>query len=182
MKTCNKLVRDNVTEILKTQGYKEIKGKKLKGEKYKAKLYSLFLQEYKETLNTDEIAELHVHYADMLEVIRTLMITTKTNIKEIDFEKGQPMEWYQRTLSFKSKLNTARIDLLQKFDELLQIKTEAVKDQLGDILHSFRQLVEANNISFIDVEKVRRIMFKKLGGFSQGVYLVSVSQLKTHAV
>ena len=46
MKTCNKLVRDNVAELLKSQGYQEIKGKKLKGEKYKAELYSLFLQEY----------------------------------------------------------------------------------------------------------------------------------------
>ena len=84
MKTYNKLVHDNVTDILKDQGYDKLQGKKLKGKKYKAELYSLFFHEYKETLRKDKPQQLQVHYAEMLEVIRTLMMATKTNIKDVD--------------------------------------------------------------------------------------------------
>ena len=68
--------------------------------------------------------------------------------------------------------------LLQKFEELLQMQTEAVKDQLNDIFNSFKYLVEAHKLSFVQVEQQRRDRFKKLGGFDKGLYLVGVSKTK----
>jgi len=179
MKNCNKLVRDNVASLLKNQGYQEIKGKKLKGKEYREELYSLFLQEYKETLSKEKPQQLQVHYADMLEIIRTLMVASKTNIREVDFSGNQSIQWYKNLSPSNKKLLEARIDLLQKFYELLPMQTEAVRDQLGDMLISFKDLVEANNLSFANVETQRREMYKRLGGFSQGVYLVSVSKTRT---
>lgn len=182
MENCNKLVRDNVASLLKSQGYKKIEGKKLKGKKYKEELYSLFWQEYKETLSEDKSNRVQVNYADMLEVIRTLMISAKINLKDMDFDKNQPLQWYENNSPSKQKLLKARMDLLQKFDELLQCKTEAVKDQLKDVLYSFKQLIEAHQYSFVQVEEVRRTMFKKLGGYNKGIYLVNVSKTRAHTV
>ncbi|MBQ8522267.1 MAG: hypothetical protein IJ458_01215 [Clostridia bacterium] len=175
-----KLSHDNSIELLKTKGYQKIEGKKLKGEKHKIALCSLFLTEYKETLTKDDINQIQVHYAEMLEVVRTLMISSKTNIKELDFEQNQAIQWYKNAVPEKQKLANARLDMLQKFYELLKMKTEAVKDQLKDVLSSFKQLVEAHKISFARVEQVRRETFKKLGGFSKGIYIESASKIKTN--
>lgn len=183
MKTCNKLVRDNVTGLLKSQGYEEIKGKNLKGKKYKAELYSLFLQEYKESLNdNNNLNQQQLHYVEMLEVVRTLMVASKTNIKDVGGKENPTMQWYKKADPSQQRLKKARLDLLQKFYELLQMKTEAIKDQLGDIFTSFKELIEANNLSFAQVEQARRVMYKKLGGFSKGTYLVSVSKTSTYSV
>ena len=182
MKNCNKLVRDNVASLLKEQGYQEIKGKKLKGKEYRKELYSLFLQEYKETLTENQKNKLQVHYAEMLEVVRTLMVTTKSNIKQFKLDRDQQIiEWYKQLSPIKSKqkLVDARIDLLQRFYELLPMETEAIKDQLGDLLISFKQLVEANEFSFTQIEELRRDIYKRLGGFGQGVYLVNVSKTRS---
>ena len=179
MKICNKLVRDNVAGILKNQGYQEIKGTKLKGKKYKDELYLLFFTEYKETLDKDNPQQLQVHYADMLEVVRTLMVASKTNIKAAAMSKNQSIDWYKKASPSKEKLMEARIDLLQKFDELLKMRTEAIRDQLVDMLDSFKQLVEAHQISFAQVEQVRRDMYQRLGGYNKGVYLQSVSRVRT---
>jgi len=181
MKKCNKLVRDNVSELLQEQGFNKINQTKIKGKKYKAELYSLFLAEYKETLEKDKSAQLQIHYAEMLEVVRTLMIASKTDINDITTDNNQTMEWYKKASPSKRKLGEARIDLLQKFYELLNMKTEAIKDQLGDILKSFKQLVETHKVSFVKVEQTRRTMFKKLGGYSKGVYLESVSKTSTYS-
>ncbi len=178
MKNYNKLVRDNVPQALKSQGYQEISGRRLKGKEFKDKLCSLFLTDYKQTLTSDKPQQLQVHYADMLEIVRTLMIMTKTNMKQIDFDKNQALSWYVKTSPSKQKLKLARIDLLQKYDELLLMKTEAVRDQLGDILKSFKQLVETHGLSFDKIEEIRRVMFQNLGGY-KGIYLESVSLTKT---
>ena len=78
------------------------------------------------------------------------------------------------------KLLNARVDLLQKFDELLQMETEAVKDQLIDVLVSFKRLIETNEFSWSEIEQQRREMFKLLGGYSKGIYLENVSLKKTN--
>ncbi len=177
MENCNRIVRDGVTDKLQSQGFKT-EFKKLKGEKYKNALYSLFLVEYKETFNKDLVSQLKVHYAEMLEIIRTLMVVTKTKIQDININKNQHIQWYQNSSPAKEKLINSRIDLLQKFDELLLCKTEATKDQLEDILSSFNQLVLAHKLSFVQVEQLRRTMFNKLGGYSKGVYLISVAKIR----
>jgi predicted house-cleaning noncanonical NTP pyrophosphatase (MazG superfamily) len=133
-------------------------------------------------LDKDKPQQLQVHYADMLEVVRTLIVATKTNINNIDVQTNQTVDWYKNASPSKQKLTIARIDLLQKFDELLKMKTEAIKDQLLDMLESFKQLLVAHKLSFVQVEQTRRTMYKRLGGFSKGVYLESVSKIKTHTV
>ena len=175
----NKLVRDKVVDNLKTQGYQKISGTKVKGKQYKEKLYSLFFAEYKETLATENINQLHIHYADMLEVVKTLMLATKTKINDIDFDKNRTFEWFKKSSPSKQKLGEARINLLQRFEELLGMKTEAIRDQLADLLTSLKDVINANNLSFVKVESVRRVMYDKLGGFKKGIYLESVSKTKT---
>lgn len=172
------LVRNDTAIALKNLGL-DVKGKILEGEEHKNELCSLFWQEYKDTLNTSSIKELLVHYADMLEVIRTLMVMSKTNVKDFDLGKNPAMQWYKKSSPNNDKLFDARLDILQKFSELLTIKTEAIKDQLNDILMSFKSLVEAHGLTFAQVEKTRRTMFKKLGGFNQGTYLMGVSKAQT---
>lgn len=177
----NRLIRENAVKLLEKSGL-SLECEKLKGDEFKHKLCSLFLAEYKQTLTSDKPENLQVHYAEMLEVIRTLMVKTKTNIKEINFNQNQPLDWYSNHSPNKDKLNLARKSLLENFYELLSIKTEAVKDQLGDMIKSFKQLIEAHNISFVQVEQIRRTILEKLGGF-KGDYLVSVTRkrLKTNA-
>jgi len=171
----NKLVRDNVAGLLKSKGF-AIKGKNLKGEQYTAGLYSLFLRDFKGTFDAN-LRLLQIYYADMLEVIRTLMINNGVNIKGLKGGESQPVHWYKNLAASDQKLQTARTDLLEKFYELLQVKTEAIKDQLNDIFNSFKRVLEANNISFVQIEKVRRAQFDRLGGFNKGVYLEGVSRI-----
>ena len=172
-----RLVRKKTLEKLYAEGYHgEIEKKK--GKQFKFELCSLFLAEYKETLYINKPNQLKVHYADMLEIIRTLMVASKINIKEVVVSQNQPMEWYRDNSPSKQKLKEARIDLLQKFDEFLQMKTEAVRDQLKDMFESFKRLVADHKLSFVQIEQTRRVMFEKLGGF-QGDYLKSVSKIKT---
>lgn len=173
----NKLVRDNVAGLLKSKGYL-IHGKKLKGEKYKTQLYCLFWQEFKAVMDCNS-SQILIHYAEMLEIIRTLMVVNKVNIKQVKLSNNQPIMWYQNFASPEQKLASARTDLLQKFEELLTMKTEAVKDQLGDILNSFNNLLNVNNLNFSLIEKLRRLQSEKFGGFSQGVYLKEVLKIKT---
>lgn len=178
------VVRDNAPDKLK-KIYQKVEGRYIKAEERKAKLCSLFLVKYKETLKTKNLQQLQVIYADMLEIIRTLMVITKTNVKEIKFDTYDQHvnDWYKNATPIKQKsvkLTNARMDLLQKFDELLQMETEAVSDQLIDMLMSFKCLIEVNEFSWAEIEKQRRNMYKNLGGYSKGIYLESVSHKKTN--
>ena len=175
------VVRDNALDKLK-RVYQKVEGRYLKGEERKTKLCSLFLSKYKETLNAENSQQLQVIYADMLEIVRTLMVITQTNVREIDFTANQSLDWYAKVSPSKQQLKTARIDLLQKFNELLTMKTEAIKDQLADMLKTFKQLIEAHKLSFAKIEEIRRAMFANLGGYSKGVYLESVSMKRTNTV
>ena len=173
------LSRNNAVEMYKSQGF-SVKGRIVKGKEYKAQLYSLFLSRYRETLEVDKPQKLQVCYADMAEVVRTLMVITKTNLKNNTLDKKrQALDWYKNLSPSKNKLAEARVDLIQKFYELIPMKTEAVKDQLNDTLISLRNLVESHELSFAKVEEMRKTMREKLGGFEKGVYLESVSKTKT---
>ena len=169
----NQLIRDKAAGQLKQQGY-EIKGKILKGEKYKKELYSLFFDDFKECINETDKNRLKVLYAEMLEALRALMINAKIKINQISNKLSQPLQWYNDFLPNKKRLADARIDLLQKFDEVMQSKTEAVKDQLGDAFTSFKGVVEAQGLSFAKVEEIRRENYERHGGFNKGVYLEEV--------
>ena len=180
MKSCNELVRDNVAGLLKDKGY-AIKGKKLKGEEFTFNLYSLFWQEFNDSLQYTEPKYLQVHYANMLEVLRTLMLKSKLSLKGIESNESQAISWYKSVGSSVQNEKMATIDLLQKTYELFTIKTEAIKDQLIDVFNSFKQFVEAKNVDFVQVETVRRIQFDKLGGFNKGVYLEGVTVRKDYS-
>lgn len=186
------LSRNDAVEMYKKQGY-GVKGKKLKGKEYKAKLYSTFLSRYKQTLECENPQKLVVAYADMLEVLQSLMKATKTKFKNnITNPKYQAMQWYKKLapISSKQKLENARIDLMQKFYELIPMRTEAVKDHLNEMVESLYDLVESHKLSFerkADREKVsfasvntmNKMMCEKLGGFDKGIYIESVSKIKT---
>ena len=173
------LSRNNAAEVYKERGY-GVKGKKLKGKEYKVQLYSLFLSRYKQTLESDKPEKLQVSYADMVEVVTTLMMLTKTKFKNcLADKKQQALDWYKNLSPSKTRLQEARVDLIQKFYELIPMRTEAVKDQLNDMLVSLRNLVESHELSFAKVEEKRKMMREKLGGFDKGVYIESVSKIKT---
>ena len=169
----SKLIRDNAAEQLKQQGY-QLKGKILKGEKYKKELYSLFFEDFKECLNETDKNRLTVLYAEMLEALRALMINAKMKINQIGNKASQPLQWYNDFLPDDKRLAGARIDLLEKFYEVMQSKTEAVKDQLGDTFVSFKDVVDAHGLSFAKVEEIRRSNYERYGGFNKGVYLEEV--------
>lgn len=176
MKENNKLVRSKVPALLKEKGY-NLKTIKLKGEEFKIKLHSLFLHEYKECIGGDDPNFLQVHYADMLEVIRTLMVFNGINTRELQEATYQPVEWYDNFASKKVQVKSCRTDLLQKFYELLLIESsEIVKDQLRELFTSFKKLMKATELEFAQIEIVRRDMLERLGGFN-GVYLEKVSKV-----
>lgn len=168
-------IRDNVAELLEAKGF-NVKLEWLDTDEHKIKLCSLFWQEFKITLSPDKASQLQVHYAEMLEVIRTLMVMSRSSVKEFDFDENQAVQWYKNTTSSNERLAKSRIDMLQKFNELLNCKTEAVKDQLKDVLTSFKQLVEAHGFTFAQIEKTRRTIYKKLGGYNKKTYLAGVSK------
>lgn len=169
------LSRNNAAEM-----YYGVKGKRLKGKEYKVQLYSLFLSRYKQTLENNKPQKLQVAYADMVEVITTLMTITKTKFKNnLSDKKQQALDWYKNLSPSKTRLQEARVDLIQKFYELIPMRTEAVRDQLNEILVSLRNLVEEHELSFANVEQLRKRMREKLGGFDKGIYIESVSKIKT---
>ena len=168
-------IRDNVPTLLEGKGFM-VKVERLSNEEHKSKLCSLFWHEYEQNLFTNKVAQLQVHYAEMLEVIRTLMVMSKTNVKEFDFDENQAVQWYKNSTSQKQKLEQARMDMLEKFSELLKCETEAIRDQLKDLLISFKHLVDAHGISFAEVEKTRREIYKKLGGYNTKTYLAGVAK------
>lgn len=180
MKEYNKLVRDDVAGLLKNQGF-ELKGRKLKGEEFDFELFSLFWQNFKQTISGG-IKQVKLGYAEMLEVVRTLMVRNNVNPSQLKIDKSQPVEWYKNSLPQKERLNNARADLLERFDELLTIKTEAIKDQLGDVFNIVKQVIEASKQSFAEIEEIRRSTFKRLGGYTKGIYIEGVSKKKTYSI
>lgn len=177
------LSRDNVVGLYKAQGYAHIEGKILKGKELKDKLCSLFFTRFKQTLSEENVPKLQVYYADMMEVVTTLMAKTRTQFKNpLADKRQQALQWYKGLSPSKMGLKEARIDLMQRFYEFTGMKTEAVRDLLNEMLASLYDVVSHHQgLEFANVEKTRKIVREKLGGFSKGVYIESVSQTKTNA-
>ena len=120
----NELSRNRAVEVYKTQGY-GVKGRIIKGKEYKVQLYSLFWARFKQTLDCDNPQKLVVLYADMLEVLQSLMKHTKTKFKNnLADPKYQAMQWYKdlSPLDTAERLKGLRIDLMQKFQDLMMMK------------------------------------------------------------
>ena len=171
----NKLVRNNVGPSLQKQGF-TVQGKILKGEQLQGELYSLFWDEFNKTLDADD-KRLTVHYAEMLEVVKALIVINKANIKA---DVNKPLKWYKGFASKDKQLAGARTDLLQRYYELLSIKNkEVLKDQLNEVLEAYKDLVDAHNLDFAKIEQVRQEIWKKLGGYTKGVYIKTISKTAT---
>ncbi len=180
MKEYNKLVRDNVAGLLKNQGY-ELKGRKLQGEEFDFELFSLFWQNFKTTFE-GSVKEVKVAYAEMMEVIRTFMIKNQVNPAQLKSVESQPVKWYKNTLPQKERLNNARANLLERFYELIGVKTqEARQDQLGDVFDGTKQVIDANGYEFAEIEEIRRNNFKRFGGYTKGIYIEGVSKKKEYS-
>lgn len=183
MKEYNKLVRVKVVDLLKNLGC-QIKGYVVEGEELAFELFSLFWQNFKKTFQ-GPVNEVKVAYAEMLEVVRTFMVKNEVNPAELKSDESQPVKWYKNTLPQRERLNNARADLLQRFHELLGIQTqEARKDQLGDVFDGTKRLVEADGYEFAEIEKTRRDLFKRLGGYpyDKGVHIQGVSKKREYSL
>lgn len=170
MEKYNKLVRNKVPNLLENKNYK-VKTKKLDEKQLKIELYSLFLSNLKNSERTPN--KQLTCYADMLEVIRTLAGTKIDNIdKDV---QNQPLKWYKRLMSKQVRINQSRTNLLEKYDELIQIKNvEVFQEQLKEVCTAFKELVEAKGSDFKRVQALCEDRMAKLGGFSQGIYLEGV--------
>ena len=182
MKYKNRLVRDNITGLLENKGF-SVNSERLDTNRFKINLYSLFLLQIKESkeLNTDDEKskqKLQEIYADMLEIIKTIAKVEKISAKDISLEKSpKPIDWYKKLMPKSLRLKIAQTDLLNQFDEFLVIKNQEVKtSQLQEIVTDFKNVLNAQEISFNQVELTRRDMFKKFGGYSQGVYIKGYSK------
>lgn len=80
MKKYNKLVRDKIPEIIKSEG-REVKTKILNNEEYKRELNKKLQEEVREYLEDNNVEEL----ADIVEVIYGILNSMDVSIK--DFEK-----------------------------------------------------------------------------------------------
>ena len=81
-KIYNKLVRDNIPEIIIKDGCKPIT-RVLTDEEYKKELEIKLLEEYKEVLETKTSKERIEELADMLEIIQSLANLENKNLDDI---------------------------------------------------------------------------------------------------
>lgn len=176
MKEYNKLVRNNA--LSKAQGV-EFRSKKVKGKEFKTKLLALFLDEYQQSLSQTDEKKLITNYAEMLEIIKTLVVENQSSLQEISSNNSsQAMDWYTALISDEEKVYYSSTDLLERYYELLSIENnEVFKDGLKDLFVSFKQVIKANNISFKQVELLRRAKAEKIGGFDKGIYLQGVVRI-----
>ena len=178
MKICE-LSRKKSPKVYEAQGYPYIEGKVLKGKELKDKSCSLFLTRYKQTLSEENVQKLQVYYADMMEVITGLMAKTKTQFKNPLADKNQQaLQWYKGLTPAKTRLKEARIDLMQRFYEFTGMKTEAVRDQLNEMLTSLHNVIVEHGLNFNNVKALWKKMHEILGGFE--IYIESVSRTKTN--
>lgn len=185
MKYKDRLVRDNVTNLLEDRGF-TVNKEKLDERKYKLGLYSLFVDLFKESkvIDDNKSVELCEIYADMLEIIKTIAKADQIHVKDIIGEKeSSPIDWYTQSMPDKIRLYLARTNLLNKFYQLLSIKNKEVRlSQLKELIKDFKEVLNAHHVGFNQVELKRRDRLKNLGGYSQGVYINSVEKDVTQQV
>lgn len=81
-KTYNKLVRDNIPNIIRNKGDEAIT-RILNDKEYKKELERKLLEEYNEVLNTTNSTERIEELADMLEVIISLARLENKNLNDV---------------------------------------------------------------------------------------------------
>ena len=103
MKTYNKLVRDKIPEIIKSNGAKSVNTKILNDEEYLESLNKKLVEELNEYLSSGEIEEL----ADLEEVLRAILDAKNTSYK--DFEQIRQNKVNKRG-AFKDKIFLESVD------------------------------------------------------------------------
>lgn len=175
MKKFNKLVRNRVSGLLENKGFK-VTTKKLDDEQREKGLYSLFLREFKECEAELDVKKVQVHHADMLEVVQTLS-SVDIKVEDLKNNRNQAMKWYQKLMSAKERIMQARTNLLLKYDELLRIKNNEVRqEQLKEVFVALKDWIEERGFDFSKAIVLQKERLKKLGGFSQGIYLEEVER------
>lgn len=96
MKVYNKLVRDRIPEIIKSEG-RNVKVKILNDEEYRSELNKKLQEEVKEYIEDNNVEEL----ADIVEVIYGILNSMDVSIEE--FEKGRKDKAEKRG-AFKGKI------------------------------------------------------------------------------
>lgn len=81
-KVYNKLVRDNIPEIIIQDNHKPIT-RILNDEEYKRELEKKLLEEYKEVLETTTSEERIEELADMLEIIQSLARVENSSLEQV---------------------------------------------------------------------------------------------------
>lgn len=103
MKTYNKLVRDKIPEIIKSNGAKSVNTKILNDQEYLTALNTKLQEEINEYLSSGEIEEL----ADIEEVLRAILETKQTSYS--DFEQIRQNKVNKRG-AFKNKIFLESVD------------------------------------------------------------------------
>lgn len=103
MKIYNKLVRDKIPEIIKSNGAKTINIRILKDKEYLDSLNTKLVEELNEYLSSGEIEEL----ADLEEVLRAILDAKNTTYSE--FEKIRQNKVNKRG-AFKDKIFLESVD------------------------------------------------------------------------
>ena len=103
MKTYNKLVRDKIPEIIKTNGAKSVNIKTLDDKTYLEALNTKLQEELNEYLASGEIEEL----ADLEEVLRAILDAKQTSYQ--DFENIR-LSKVQKRGAFKDKIFLESVD------------------------------------------------------------------------
>ena len=103
MKTYNKLVRDKIPEIIKSNGANKVNIKILNDEEYLSALNTKLEEELKEYLSSGDIEEL----ADLEEVLRAILDTKQTTYS--DFERIRQSKADKRG-AFKNKIFLESVD------------------------------------------------------------------------
>ena len=103
MKIYNKLVRDKIPEIIKSNGAKEVNIKILNDDEYLFALNTKLQEELKEYLENGDVEEL----ADIEEVLRAILDTKKTSYQ--DFENIRLSKANKRG-AFKNRIFLESVD------------------------------------------------------------------------
>ena len=103
MKTYNKLVRDKIPEIIKSNGAKSVNTKILNNEEYLESLNKKLVEELNEYLSSGKIEEL----ADLEEVLRAILDAKNTSYQ--DFEQIRQNKVNKRG-AFKNKIFLESVD------------------------------------------------------------------------
>ena len=78
----NKLVRDNVPEIIRAKG-EEAVTRILEGDEFKKELYKKLLEESNEVITAEKVEDLLVELADVLEVVQAIAELNGKQLEDI---------------------------------------------------------------------------------------------------